>query len=385
MNWPGRHSGSLAGGVLGRAGGAGRPKGEWAQTVLGGSRLRRRPRAAPESEPPNQHWRAALDSPAGFKPPTLRSSNTRTSEPTAGSGARANRAELLPWKRPSGRQEEADEELGETLGSGQRSELEAGQIVHLAGEQDNHNRNYGYSSNYTNNQRPHDTAPQSNATLVHWPGALASSGGPLLVELDQLDQFNQTGHPQLSNWGAAFAAGLQGHRESGSLNATTNHFDQLYTTGGAGSGPILSPFTATAMAGDERELNQLEQSTWSLLMSALFFYKAPENQLEINWANFLLALVLIMLMLTTAIGNLFVIVAIVIERNLRTIGNYLVLSLAIADLLVACLVMPLAGIYQILDRWTLGILLCDIWTSADVFCCTGKSLWWLLVIACFVG
>lgn len=112
-----------------------------------------------------------------------------------------------------------------------------------------------------------------------------------------------------------------------------------------------------------------EAATWSLLLSALFY---KFDSFDVNWSNFILAIILVMLMLTTAVGNLFVIVAILIERNLRTIGNYLVLSLAIADLLVACLVMPLAGIYQILERWTLGVLLCDIWTSADVFCCTGK-------------
>lgn len=114
---------------------------------------------------------------------------------------------------------------------------------------------------------------------------------------------------------------------------------------------------------------QREESTWSQLITALFY---QSDEFDINWFNFILALILIMLMLTTAIGNLFVIVAILIERNLRTIGNYLVLSLAIADLLVACLVMPLAGIYQILQSWTLGVALCDVWTSADVFCCTGK-------------
>lgn len=93
---------------------------------------------------------------------------------------------------------------------------------------------------------------------------------------------------------------------------------------------------------------------------------------SVNVFNLVVAILLVLLMLTTAIGNLFVIVAILIERNLRTLGNYLVLSLAIADLLVALLVMPLASIYLILDSWTLGVRLCDIWTSADVFCCTGK-------------
>lgn len=123
-----------------------------------------------------------------------------------------------------------------------------------------------------------------------------------------------------------------------------------------------------------------EASTWAQLMAALFVDQQPGQQQQQqpggwwqpNWLNLLLAAFLVLLMLTTAVGNLFVIVAILIERNLRTIGNYLVLSLAIADLLVALLVMPLAGIYQILDRWTLGVLLCDIWTSADVFCCTGE-------------
>lgn len=174
---------------------------------------------------------------------------------------------------------------------------------------------------------------------------------------------------------------------------------------------------STSTTGDSTGAADYRETTLALLMEALFSHSLDDDQdgnnrnssyserasklnnklatfagngdlsrttgsgddslgLVINWPNFILALVLIMLMLTTAIGNLFVIVAILIERNLRTVGNYLVLSLAIADLLVACLVMPLAGIYQILQRWTLGVLLCDIWTSADVFCCTGER--WIL-------
>lgn len=111
-------------------------------------------------------------------------------------------------------------------------------------------------------------------------------------------------------------------------------------------------------------------STWSLLIAALFY---KSDTFDTNWMNVFLAAAIIVLFSATVIGNSFVIMAILIERNLRTIGNYLVLSLAIADLLVALLVMPMAGIYQILDRWTLGVFYCEIWTSADVFCCTGKT------------
>lgn len=153
--------------------------------------------------------------------------------------------------------------------------------------------------------------------------------------------------------------------------------------------------TAIEAAASTKQGRAENESTWSQLLSALFYSTTTTNTTnpsssehesstqsafepaslhkhQINWSNLILALVLVVLMLTTAIGNLFVMVAILVERNLRHIGNHLVLSLAVADLLVACLVMPLAAIYLILDRWTLGLLLCDVWTSADVFCCTGK-------------
>lgn len=46
-------------------------------------------------------------------------------------------------------------------------------------------------------------------------------------------------------------------------------------------------------------------------------------------------------------GNLFVIAAIVLERNLQSVANYLIVSLAVADLMVACLVMPLGAVYEV--------------------------------------
>ena len=46
-------------------------------------------------------------------------------------------------------------------------------------------------------------------------------------------------------------------------------------------------------------------------------------------------------------GNVFVIAAIMLERNLRSVANYLILSLAVTDLLVAALVMPLGAVYEV--------------------------------------
>lgn len=68
------------------------------------------------------------------------------------------------------------------------------------------------------------------------------------------------------------------------------------------------------------------------------------------------------------------IAAILLERNLQNVANYLILSLAVADLLVACLVMPLGALYAVNNKWSLGPELCDMWTSSDVLCCTASIL-----------
>lgn len=59
------------------------------------------------------------------------------------------------------------------------------------------------------------------------------------------------------------------------------------------------------------------------------------------------SIVLGLMILVTVIGNVFVIAAIILERNLQNVANYLVASLAVADLLVACLVMPLGAVYEV--------------------------------------
>ncbi|GBN85963.1 5-hydroxytryptamine receptor 2A [Araneus ventricosus] len=88
-----------------------------------------------------------------------------------------------------------------------------------------------------------------------------------------------------------------------------------------------------------------------------------------------LSILLGIITLSTVVGNLFVLTAILRERNLQTVSNYLVFSLAIADLMVACLVMPMGAQYEVMNQqWVLGATLCELWTSADVLCCTASIL-----------
>ncbi|KAG8179478.1 hypothetical protein JTE90_029284 [Oedothorax gibbosus] len=88
----------------------------------------------------------------------------------------------------------------------------------------------------------------------------------------------------------------------------------------------------------------------------------------------LLSAILGLIILATVVGNVFVIAAIFLERNLQTVGNYLVFSLAVADLMVALLVMPMGALYEVNQEWILGAELCEVWTSGDVLCCTASIL-----------
>nr|XP_032809513.1 5-hydroxytryptamine receptor 1A-like [Petromyzon marinus] len=92
------------------------------------------------------------------------------------------------------------------------------------------------------------------------------------------------------------------------------------------------------------------------------------------------SLCLTALILCAIFGNSCVIAAIALERTLQNVANYLIGSLAVTDLLVSILVLPMAALYQVLDRWTLGQVVCDIFIALDVLCCT-SSILHLCVIA----
>ncbi|XP_013789192.1 5-hydroxytryptamine receptor-like [Limulus polyphemus] len=116
--------------------------------------------------------------------------------------------------------------------------------------------------------------------------------------------------------------------------------------------------------------------TTNLTESSDIPFHPPEDVVLMSITSVILGL----LILATVIGNVFVIVAIFMDRNLQCVGNYLVLSLAVADLMVACLVMPLGAVYEVTQEWILGAALCDVWTAFDVLCCTASILH-LLAIA----
>lgn len=74
---------------------------------------------------------------------------------------------------------------------------------------------------------------------------------------------------------------------------------------------------------------------------------------EENSVNNWWALVALMLVVCTAAGNVLVCLAIYLERRLQNVTNYFLMSLAITDLLVAILVMPLGILTLVRGKITL--------------------------------
>ena len=70
--------------------------------------------------------------------------------------------------------------------------------------------------------------------------------------------------------------------------------------------------------------------------------------------------------LFTIVGNLMVIYAIFNYRPLHNVQNMFMVSLAVADIAVAVLVMPFNLAYSLLDRWIFGLHLCEMWLTSDV-------------------
>ena len=80
------------------------------------------------------------------------------------------------------------------------------------------------------------------------------------------------------------------------------------------------------------------------------------------------------IVLMTIGGNILVLLAVILNRKLRTTTNYIVVSLAVADLFLGSLVLPFSAIYQMEQRWMFGTTFCDIWAAIDVLCCTASIL-----------
>ncbi|PNF21441.1 Octopamine receptor beta-1R [Cryptotermes secundus] len=81
------------------------------------------------------------------------------------------------------------------------------------------------------------------------------------------------------------------------------------------------------------------------------------------------------IIIAAVLGNALVIISVVRHRKLRIITNYYVVSLALADLLVALCAMTFNASVELTGgTWLFGYVMCDVWNSLDVYFSTASIL-----------
>ncbi|KAM8976183.1 5-hydroxytryptamine receptor 2A [Pelodytes ibericus] len=120
-------------------------------------------------------------------------------------------------------------------------------------------------------------------------------------------------------------------------------------------------------------VNTSEIYNWSMASGNLTHLTTEGSSfsLEKNWP----ALLTVTVIVVTIAGNILVILAVSLEKKLQNATNYFLMSLAIADMLLGFLVMPISMLNILYDyEWPLHRKLCPVWIYLDVLFSTASIM-----------
>lgn len=116
-------------------------------------------------------------------------------------------------------------------------------------------------------------------------------------------------------------------------------------------------------------------------VTSLISTVAPPSGPRFNiYTIVILAIIASVLSILTVAGNVMVMISFKIDKQLQTISNYFLFSLAIADFAIGLISMPLFTVTTILGYWPLGPIICDTWLALD-YLASNASVLNLLIIS----
>lgn len=139
---------------------------------------------------------------------------------------------------------------------------------------------------------------------------------------------------------------------------------------------------------DWKATDETGRHRWTCTMSDSTFSLAEGVDHNLNRSNihtndvwsisgsgpWLLAVIMSLIILVTACGNILLIALVFAHRSLRCTSNCFLVSLFLSDLMVALVVMPPAMLNVLCGTWVLSPGFCPVWLCFDVMCCSASIL-----------
>jgi hypothetical protein len=139
---------------------------------------------------------------------------------------------------------------------------------------------------------------------------------------------------------------------------------------------------------DNNDLLMLGANQTMFLLSPIDYPFSNSSQFSFSspiFVSIFIGIILFTITIWTIVGNILVILAFFIDKPIRQGGmsNYLIINLAISDLLLGIAVLPFSASYSTFGIWYFGKFLCEFWLAIDVLCSTA-SIWVDLLLPNFL-
>lgn len=138
---------------------------------------------------------------------------------------------------------------------------------------------------------------------------------------------------------------------------------EMYKLSNLSRGTIYDPENQWTLTTQQYGVQRLEKGLWIV-----------DENIQVGVSNIITGIILFLLIILTIAGNSMVFVAVLCNKQLRTISNVFIISLSLADFLLGTVVMIPAALNEIFQRWVLARQFCVVWAGFDVMLCSASIL-----------